>query len=190
MPSRWSSTCGARTDPSGPDYCCRQRRAARRQPDVPSRRSSRGCARVQLLLDDSSGAGVESCSAPVSVLTGAWRSVGRAVRRRAVRAPLPVCFRGWIASVVDCAPGNGRRFAGSMRSRSRMKALMILRAARASRSVRRPLKYAASSLVARSTSCSRICCSPGRVCVADRLGDDGMIDSAIVAQPFLFVTHN
>src|SRR5262245_25713984 len=37
---------------------------------------------------------------------------------------------------------------------------MIFKAARASRSVRRPLKYAASSRFARCTSCARISCSP------------------------------
>src|SRR5215510_2900968 len=41
-----------------------------------------------------------------------------------------------------------------------MKALMIFKAARASRSVRRPLKYAASSRFARCTSCARMSWSP------------------------------
>lgn len=52
-----------------------------------------------------------------------------------------------------------------------MNALTILSAARASRSVRRPLKYAASSLLARKTSWSRICCSAVSLCVFARLRD-------------------
>ena len=69
---------------------------------------------------------------------------------------VPAVLRGatffWRAGAV---PGSGRRLSGSVCSRSRMNALTIFNAARASRSVRRPLKYAASSRLARRTSCSR-----------------------------------
>ena len=63
--------------------------------------------------------------------------------------------RGSAAFLALCAApvsGRGGRLFGSSASRLRINALMIFSAARTSRSVRRPLKYAASSLFARRTS--------------------------------------